>query len=199
MSGPMSALGAHLSDDPARREPGRASTMCWPSGTTSQRMGDKNEQYLLDHWCDCRRYCRAVLFWASLTRVRQEEGRCGVEEGWVGGYVLAGLVGGASAWTRRCRSSWPKAESTSATSPDLGPRSPPTGLVASGGLQGLRGVVAAASAIQVSVGCTGTSRSWIRPRWCVCSKPPAVTHYSCSRSGHSTMRPAAPGPSDSCK
>ena len=28
MSGPMSALGAHLSDDPARREPGRASTMC---------------------------------------------------------------------------------------------------------------------------------------------------------------------------
>jgi hypothetical protein len=81
MSGPMSALGAHLSDDPARREPGRASTMCWPSGTTSQRMGDKNEQYLLDHWCDCRRYCRAVLFWASLTRVRQEEGQCGVEEG----------------------------------------------------------------------------------------------------------------------
>ena len=121
MSGPMSASGAHLSDDPARREPGRASTMCWPSGTTSQRMGDKNEQYLLDHWCDCRRYCRAVLFWASLTRVRQEEGQCGVEEGWVAGYVLAGLVGGASAWTGRCRSSWPKAESTSATSPDLGP------------------------------------------------------------------------------
>jgi hypothetical protein len=200
MSGPKSALGAHLSDDPARREPGRASTMCWPS-TTSQRMGDKNEQYLLDHWRDCRRYCRAVLFlgFADASSTGGGAVRCGVEEGWVGGYVLAGLVGGASAWTRRCRSSWPKAESASATSPDLGPRSPPTGLVASGGLRGLRGVVAAASAIQVSVGCTGTSRSWSRPRWYVCSRPPAATRCSCSRPGRSTTRPAAPGPSGNCK
>ena len=181
-------------DDPARREPQGHRRPCRSSVTTSQRMGDKNEQYLLDHRCDCRRSCRAVLFWASLTpELDTSRAQCGVKKV-VGGDVLAGLVGGASAWTGRCRSSWPKAESTSATSPDLGPRSPPTGLVASGGLQGLRGVVAAASAIQVSVGCTGPSRFWIRPCWCVCSKPPAATHYSGSRSGHSTTRPAAPSP-----
>jgi hypothetical protein len=52
---------------------------------------------------------------------------------------------------------------------------------------------------QVSVGCTGTSRSWSRPHWYVCSRPPAAIRYSCSRSGHSTTRPAAPGPSGSCK
>lgn len=36
-------------------------------------------------------------------------------------------------------------------------------------------VVAAASAIQVTLGCTGTSRSWIRPRCCWCSRPPSAT------------------------
>lgn len=55
----------------------------------------------------------------------------------------------------------------------------------------LRRPPAAASTIQVSVGCTGTSRSWSRPRWYVCSRPPAATRCSCSRPGRSTTRPRA--------
>jgi hypothetical protein len=49
-------------------------------------MGDRNEQYLLDYWCDCRRPCRVGLSWVSLTpEFDRRRGAGGVD-------VLAGLV-----------------------------------------------------------------------------------------------------------
>jgi hypothetical protein len=37
------------------------------AGLRLKGWADRNAQYLLDHRCDCRRYCRAVVFGASLT------------------------------------------------------------------------------------------------------------------------------------
>jgi len=164
-------------------------------------MGDKNEQYLLDHWCDCRRYCRAVLSWASLTPEleRRRGGAALTEEGWWPvtfrrpAAVLSLDLGGLQSLLAESRVCERHIEGPHPLDPL--PRSPPTGLVAVCRPSWRCGW----SLCQVTVGCTGTSRSWSRPCWCVCPKPPAGTRCSCSRSGHSTMRPAGPGPSDSCR
>jgi hypothetical protein len=59
MSGPMGALGGAwpmiIDDVSVKRD------------HVSKNGRDKNAQYLLDHRCDSRRYCRTVVFGASLT------------------------------------------------------------------------------------------------------------------------------------
>ena len=92
MFGPMSARGRRLSDDPSRRAPeehrcvGQAGPLC-------QWMGDRNEQYLLDHWCGCRRSCRIGLSWSSLTPKFDRRRAVRRLRSGVGGCVLAGLWG----------------------------------------------------------------------------------------------------------
>jgi hypothetical protein len=89
MSGPMGVLDAAWAIV-GRSVSWKASTMCRSSGTSSQRMGDKNEQYLLDYRCDCRRSFRAGLSWAALTpELDRRRAWCGVEE-MMGGEVPAG-------------------------------------------------------------------------------------------------------------
>jgi hypothetical protein len=44
------------------------------------------------------------------------------------------------------------------------------GQAASGGLQALVALWLQPLQFQVTLGCTGTSRSWIRPGWCRCSR-----------------------------
>ena len=131
MFGPMSARWRRLSDDPSRRAPeqhrcvGQAGPLC-------QWMGDRNEQYLLDHWCDCRRSCRIGLSWSSLTpQVRQEEGGAALKK-WGGWLRARGPVGAPRPGPGAAEALGRKQRSTSATSgassSDLRLVHPPTGL-----------------------------------------------------------------------
>jgi hypothetical protein len=84
-------------------------------------MGDRNEQYLLDYWCDCRRCFRVGLSWASLTPEFDRKGEA--VRRWT---FSPASCGGASAGIRvlhrllaECRVS--TSVTSGASSPDLRP------------------------------------------------------------------------------